>query len=91
MRRVCVASLISLLALLACSRGQGDESPAVSAEPRALSIGSTTVELEEVVDSIFGTGTIAAQKTTNIGPRVDGIIEEIFVQVGDRVAEHEPL
>ena len=91
MRRAWLTSLISLLALLACSRGQGDESPAVSAEPRALSIGSTTVELEEVVDSIFGTGTIAAQKTTNIGPRVDGIIEEIFVQVGDRVAEHEPL
>jgi RND family efflux transporter MFP subunit len=80
MRRACVASLISLLALLACNRGQGDGAPAVSAEAKALSVASTTVELEEVVDSVFGTGTIAAQKTTHIGPRVDGIIEEIFVQ-----------
>jgi RND family efflux transporter MFP subunit len=49
------------------------------------------VTREELVEPIVGTGTIAPDKKTDIGPRVDGIIEEIYVSVGDRVEKGAPL
>jgi RND family efflux transporter MFP subunit len=45
----------------------------------------------ELVVPVFGTGTIAAHKATEIGPRVDGIIDEVLVKVGDRVHAGDPL
>ena len=67
-----------------------------TAEPEALeapSIGvrRLVVAQTELVVPVFGTGTIAPHKTTQVGPRVDGIIEEIFVKVGDRVESGAPL
>jgi RND family efflux transporter MFP subunit len=49
------------------------------------------VATELVVQEIVGTGTIAAHKTTNMGPRVSGIIDEILVKVGDRVEAGDVL
>jgi RND family efflux transporter MFP subunit len=51
----------------------------------------SVVAKEPVVQEIVGSGTIAAHKTTNIGPRVSGIIDEILVKVGDRVEAGEVL
>jgi RND family efflux transporter MFP subunit len=62
----------------------------VSAQP-PLELATTRVLEEPLVEPILGTGTVIADKTTNVGPRVDGIIAEVFVQVGDRVKEGDPL
>jgi RND family efflux transporter MFP subunit len=84
--------LIPVLLILGCVLGCGrGETPDVAAAPEALSIGTVEVTREMLVEPVFGTGTIAAQKTTVVGPRVDGIIEEIHVKVGDRVAAGDPL
>jgi multidrug efflux pump subunit AcrA (membrane-fusion protein) len=40
---------------------------------------------------VIGTGTIAAAKTTELGPRVNGIIDKVYVYVGARVKEGDPL
>jgi RND family efflux transporter MFP subunit len=61
------------------------------AETKAVNVHSLAVVETELVVPVFGTGTIAAHKSTKIGPRVDGIIEEIFVKVGDRVKTGDPL
>jgi RND family efflux transporter MFP subunit len=41
--------------------------------------------------AIHGTGTIEADKTTAIGSTVDGILEAVLVEVGDRVRRGQPL
>lgn len=59
--------------------------------PQPIGVRRVAVVEASIVMPVFGTGTIAAHKSTEIGPRVDGIIEEIFVKVGDRVQGGDPL
>ncbi|MGV8996452.1 MAG: efflux RND transporter periplasmic adaptor subunit [Parvibaculaceae bacterium] len=46
---------------------------------------------KNLVEPVIGTGTIAAAKTTDLGPRVTGIIDKIYVYVGARVKEGDAL
>jgi len=73
-----------LCGLVACSRGTA-ESPQVGAPPPAVAVQIVRASVQEISEPIAGTGTVEADKQVDIGPRVDGTIEEIFVQVGDRV------
>jgi len=50
-----------------------------------------TVTTENVVMPILATGTVMAAKTSNIGPQIEGPIEEIYVRVGDRVNKGDAL
>lgn len=50
-----------------------------------------TVTTENVVKPILATGTIMAAKSSNIGPKIEGTIEEIYVRVGDRVNAGDAL
>src|SRR5581483_11711678 len=45
----------------------------------------------EASETIAGTGTIVAHKTSSLGPLVEGRIENIHVNVGDRVEAGAPL
>ena len=76
-------------ALAAC--GPGDPAPGPEVKAPAIRVERSPVMRQEMVEPVFGTGTVAAHKTSQIGPRVDGIIEAIEVQVGDRVAEGQLL
>jgi len=73
---------------LACSEAQP---PAVSAAAPALPVSVASVEREAIVEPVIGTGTLTAEKTTELGPRVSGIVEAVHVRVGDRVEEGQPL
>lgn len=88
MRRVAIA-----VALLFAACGPSEQAPPppeeISTPPVQVSAAPVTREL--LVEPVFGTGTIAPHKTTDVGPRVNGIIEEIVVEVGDRVEEGDPL
>ena len=85
----------ALLALpLACAACGGEEAPPVAAASEGaapIPVAATTVRRESIVEPVLGTGTIAAHKTTDVGPRVSGIVDAIFVAVGDRVEEGDPL
>ena len=81
--------LLVSLALAAC--GPGAPEPASAPSPPAVRVERVDVVRETLVEPVYGTGTLAAQKTSQIGPRVDGIIEVIPVHVGDRVAEGQEL
>lgn len=83
-----MAAALAFLPLAACGE---DEQAAEAPEAAAVSVFQTPVTRKKLMEPVTGTGTIAAHKTTMLGPRVDGIIEEIMVRVGDRVTEGQPL
>jgi RND family efflux transporter MFP subunit len=80
-----------LSALLGCGRGESSTSEVDVGAAPPLVLETTSVVREELTEPILGTGSVYAVKTTNVGPRVDGIIEEVFVNVGDRVKTGDPL
>jgi len=63
--------------------------PSEGAHPSHSSL--YTVTTENVVMPILATGTVMAAKTSNIGPQIEGPIEEIYVRVGDRVNKGDAL
>jgi RND family efflux transporter MFP subunit len=80
-----------VLALAACG---GEDAPPVAAGGDAsapIPIAARSVSREAIVEPVHGTGTLAPHKTTDVGPRVSGIVDAIFVAVGDRVEEGDAL
>jgi RND family efflux transporter MFP subunit len=84
-------ALVLALAVLAIGCGTSETAEPDEAKTKAVDVHRQAVVETELVVPVFGTGTIAAHKKTEIGPRVDGIIEEVFVKVGDRVQAGDPL
>lgn len=81
-------------ALTACSEKSEMQSAEVGAsESKASVLSVETVSVEALVkeNTIFASGTVAAKQTSNIGALTAGVIEEIFVKVGDRVTKGQPL
>ncbi len=88
-----VARLCSL-AVIAVALACGQESsspPAATAVAPAVPVASIAVASESVPDLVLGTGTIVADKSTEIGPRVSGTIDVVHVDVGSRVEAGQPL
>ncbi len=82
------ASTLLVCALLA-SCGDGKSATAPAAEP--LMLATAMVREQDVVNPIMATGEVHADKITEIKPRVDGTIDAVFVDVGDRVSMGQPL
>ena len=57
----------------------------------AIRIQALQIEKVELLVPILTTGTIRAQQVTNISPIVSGLVEKVFVDVGDRVNKGQPL
>jgi RND family efflux transporter MFP subunit len=89
-RRVAVSGLMFSGLLAGCSDADDAASGAASA-PAPVTMASVQVEQLRIEQPIVGTGTIAPLQSTDLGPRVDGIIERIFVRVGQRVSKGDPL
>lgn len=87
-RMALLAAALVLMPIAGCGE---DEQAAEAPEAAAISVFESPVTREKLMEPVTGTGTIAAHKTTMLGPRVDGIIEEIMVRVGDRVTKDQPL
>lgn len=81
------------LALLAAGCGGRETANSVDSNPTPAPVVLASTELlrEPIVEPVLGTGTIAAHKSTDVGPRVSGIIDTIHVAVGDRVEVGDPL
>lgn len=78
------------LAATACGP-DGARDPATEDVAPAVDVWTLAVAEDEISRIVVGTGSVAAAKTSNIGPSVDGIVEEIFVRIGDRVQAEAPL
>jgi RND family efflux transporter MFP subunit len=78
-------------ALLGCGSGEPPAVAAASEGAAPVPVTARVVVRESIVEPVLGTGTLAAHKTTEVGPRVSGIVDAIHVAVGDRVEEGDPL
>jgi RND family efflux transporter MFP subunit len=87
--RACL--LGALLLLAGCGGEETTRVAAASEGPAPLPVAATPALRESLVEPVLGTGSIAPHKKTDVGPRVSGTIEAIFVRVGDRVEEGDPL
>jgi HlyD family secretion protein len=88
---------ILLAALVACG-GEKEPTPEVAAAPAAAdaSKAAAAVEVERVTSArlkatIAASGSIEAQRITEVGSEVPGRIVAVLVDVGDRVATGAPL
>ncbi len=86
MRAALAAGVAALL--LGCSEAPPSRG---SAPERAPAVRTVTAERIEVRNVVRGTGSLEARRATDLGPRVDGVIERIEVDVGDRVAAGDLL
>ena len=90
-RLVAVALLAGSLAG-GCSSSHDDEVERVAPAPvSVLRLQTLRPEIREIHESIVGTGTIGAAQTSNIGVVTPGIVERVFVKVGDQVKKGQPL
>ncbi len=89
--------LLAILAAAFLACGGEDQSVAGAAqaaeapETPPIAMVAAPVRREEISQPIFGTGTVLADKTTELGPVVPGIVDEILVREGDIVAKGDPL
>lgn len=106
MRKFMVPALGLLLALGACGKSEEEgaaetskpaaapdesaQAPA-AAEQKPVELSIVHPVMEQIVEPVVGTGTIAATQKSNIGPSVSGVLEKTFVSVGDRVKQGDPL
>lgn len=92
-KRTSVAGAILVLVVLALVFifNSGTTKVEVAKEPDAINVVAVPVTEKDLIEPVIGTGTIAAAKTTDLGPRVTGIIDKIYVYVGARVKEGDPL
>ncbi|MCZ6538643.1 MAG: efflux RND transporter periplasmic adaptor subunit [Chloroflexi bacterium] len=85
--------VLAAIAVLGGLWGCTDDARSITADSRdeAVMIGRAIPMVETVVEPIAITGTVVADKVTDITPGVDGIIHQIFVDVGDQVLQGDPL
>ncbi len=90
-RRVGAMFLFALASASIAGCGEDAAGGAKAKPSDAIEVFETAATRKTLVEPVTGTGTITAEKTTVLGPRVSGVIEKIRVRVGDRVKEGDPL
>ena len=95
-RRKTVAVLLALLPLAACGPSDSmppatEEVPRVDTATKAIAVEVVRIETIPLAETLVASGTIAAAQTSDIGALAEGLIDRIFVKVGDRVAAGSPL
>ncbi len=85
-----VVAVLSLLAA-GCGKPADAKKDTTKAVAEAIAVSTVKVEFADIAIPIVATGTIAPIKQTDIGPSVDGIIEEVKVGVGSVVKKGDVL
>ena len=92
----CIAALLALSALGSggCSRADAPAPPVASAEAAAdpeIEVHTVPVRRGAIVQRIDAPGSLEAKRNSQIGVEVQGRIERVFVDEGDRVEAGAPL
>ncbi|MEQ1753785.1 MAG: efflux RND transporter periplasmic adaptor subunit [Micropepsaceae bacterium] len=86
-------TLLSCVALSLTACGKKEAATDVSKEQaiEAVVVTTTKVTRADVSTPILATGSLTPSRQTDIGPSVDGIIQQVWVGVGSRVNKGDPL
>ncbi len=79
--------LLCALLLAAVGLGCGKNDEAKAAGPQAMPVQVATAALQKVDDTTEYVATLKSRDTAVVSPQVEGIITQIFVRSGDRVAD----
>ncbi len=91
-RALSAAFLLAAAATLAsCGKPSEAKDAKQTAAPIAVSVSTVKVTKADVATPIMATGSLTPSRQTDIGPSVDGIIEEVMVGVGSRVKKGDVL
>lgn len=91
------ALIAASLTVAGCGSGGSGEStePAQSSSSEKATLAKSVKIVKPISatmrETVVATGSIGSKQTSNIGPLVEGVVETIFVNVGDRVAKGDPL
>ncbi len=91
--RPLIAAVLTVLALglAACGKPTEAKDQTKDAAPAAVAVSTVKVVKADVAVPIMATGSLTPSRQTDIGPTVDGIIDEVMVAVGSKVKKGEPL
>jgi RND family efflux transporter MFP subunit len=79
------------LGLATCGKKEAAKDPAKTAAVEAVMVTTSKVTKMQVSVPILATGSLTPSRQTDIGPSVDGIIDEVMVHVGSRVNKGDAL
>ncbi len=86
------------IAIAGCGSGDGEVFAAAATQSLSdegaapvMSVKIVKPKPATVRKTVVATGSIGSKQTSNIGPLVEGVVETIFVNVGDRVGKGDPL
>jgi RND family efflux transporter MFP subunit len=83
--------LASALVLLLATIGCGNSKEAKAAPPQAMPVKVLTTKSQKVDDSTDYVATLKSRDSAVVMPQVEGIITQIFVHSGERVAAGTPM
>ena len=95
---LCAAAVLALiagsLAQAACSRGVGEPPATSAAAPAAaveIEVHTVPVRRGAILQRLDAAGSLEAKRESKVGAEVQGRIEHVFVDEGDRVEANAPL
>lgn len=91
MKHLLAGLMACALTLAACSGSGADSEATQELEQGPREVRTAVVESELLAEPVKAFGTIAAKQSSAIGALTQGLVERIFVNVGDRVSRGQPL
>ncbi len=82
---------LATILLGGCGDEEAPPEAGVNKQSEALAIQTARVHTVELQEPISATGTMMPLKITDITPIISGLVEEVYVAVGDRVVKDQPL
>jgi RND family efflux transporter MFP subunit len=90
-RPVVAALFVLASGLASCGKPAPAQEVKKQAEVQAVAVSTARVTKADVAVPILATGSLTPSRQTDIGPSVDGIIDEVMVHVGSRVKKGDAL
>jgi RND family efflux transporter MFP subunit len=91
MKAVLLFSLCLLLFIPACSTSNSENAHAQPVTPAPISVDAARVESRELQRSVEAVGTLDPNEEVTISNQVEGVVEKVFVDLGDAVRMGEVI
>lgn len=91
MKKILFVAALGALALVGCKKQAAQEETAAEAEERVEMVGTTKLQMREIQREITLSSNLQGYQTVNVSPSLQGRIEHIYVEVGDRVQAGQDL